>query len=324
MATHAVALDLMTLLDVPGVGPSRARKLLRGWQFVRDSESPLESSCLRNTLSPAQIAALPVSTERAMRQWDELSRRNVHILPVIDPIYPETLKRTLADDSPLLLLCLGNLDLLKKISVGFCGSREATEKGVSTTRDAADLLAHEGVNIVSGFAAGVDMGAHRAALIAGGSTTVVLAEGILRFRVKKEIRREWDDQRTLVVSEFGPELPWNIGRAMQRNRTICGLSRAMILIESRASGGSIQAGRDCLKLGLPLFAAVYEGMPESAVGNQQLLQQGASRLMKSRFTNRTNIKPILEALATNARSRARGPISPSEGLQLSNPSPDHA
>jgi DNA processing protein len=308
MATQAVALDLMTLLDAPGIGPSRVRKLLKRWQFVRDNGSLLDDGLLRDTLSASQVAALTISRERVRRQWDELSRRNVHAVSIVDPAYPEALKQTLGEDSPVLLLCVGNLQLLKTTSVGFCGSREATEKGLLTTRDSADLLAREGINIVSGFAAGVDMTAHRAALAAGGSTTVVLAEGILRFRVKKEIHAEWDERRTLVISEFGPNLPWSISRAMQRNHTICGLSRAMILIEARTSGGSIEAGRDCLKLGLPLFAAVYEGMPESATGNQQLLHQGARRLMKSRLTNRTNIRPVLEVLASaTGGAKVRGP-----------------
>jgi predicted Rossmann fold nucleotide-binding protein DprA/Smf involved in DNA uptake len=74
------------------------------------------------------------------------------------------------------------------------------------------------------------------------------------------------------------------------------LSRALILIEARRTGGSIQAGRDCLKLGLPLFAAVYEGTTEAATGNQELLEQGARRLMKSRSTNRPNIQPILDVI----------------------------
>jgi len=146
------------------------------------------------------------------------------------------------------------------------------------------------------------MNAHRAALASGGTTTVVLAEGILRFRVKREIRDEWDEARTLVISEFGPNLPWSVNHAMQRNRTICGLSRAMLLIEARITGGSIQAGRDCLRLGLPLFAAVYEGAPESATGNEELLVRGANRLMKSRSTDRPNIRPILDAIASPAVS----------------------
>lgn len=315
MAAHAVALDLMTLLDAPGVGPSRVRKLLKRWQLVRENGSLLDDSLLRETLTAAQVAALPTSRERVKRHWDELAKKNVQVVSVLDPAYPDALKQILGEDAPVVLLCIGNLELLRKTSVGFCGSREATEKGLATARDSADLLAREGINIVSGFAAGVDMNAHRAALTAGGTTTVVLAEGILRFRIKKEIREKWDQQRTLVVSEFGPNLPWSVSHAMQRNRTICGLSRALILIEARSTGGSIQAGRDCLKLGLPLFAAVYEGMPEAATGNQELLEQGARRLMKSRSTNRPNIQPILDAI----RSTTQGsdPIkTASQGPQL--------
>jgi DNA processing protein len=295
MAAHSVAFDLMMLLDAPGVGPGRVRKILERWRSTRNA-SLHDADLLRGTLTASQVASLPECRERVMRHWEELEKHGIQVLSVVDPGYPERLKNALGDEAPVLLLCRGNQELLRAQSIGFCGSREATEKGLATTWDTADLLAREGINIVSGFAAGVDMNAHRAALAAGGTTTIVLAEGILRFRVKKEIRSDWDEHRTLVVSEFGPNLPWSVGHAMQRNRTICGISRALILIEARANGGSIQAGRDCLKLGLPLFAAVYEGMPESATGNEELLHHGAKRLMKSRATNRTNIRHVLEAV----------------------------
>lgn len=309
----ALALDLMTLLDAPGVGPSRVRKVLKRWQLVQRHASLLDDRLTREALTASQVAALPTSRERVKHHWDELLKKEVRVLSIVDSAYPVALKQALGEDAPVLLLCIGNLELLKKTSVGFCGSREATDKGIATARDSADLLARDGINIVSGFAAGVDMNAHRAALAAGGTTTVVLAEGILRFRIKREIRDDWDEQRTLVVSEFGPNLPWSVSHAMQRNRTICGLSRAMILIEARSTGGSIEAGRDCLKIGLPLFAAVYEGMQESATGNQELLTQGARRLMKSRATNRPNIRHVLEAIqagVANAHQPERSPQTP--------------
>lgn len=297
MAAHAF--DLMTLLDAPGVGPGRVRKLLQRWRNT--PEIPvMQDRLLESVLTPAQIAALPECKERVKRHWDELLKHNVRVLSIIDPEYPESLRKTLGESAPVLLLCLGDLELLKHVSVGFCGSREASAKGMATTRDSAMLLANDKINIVSGFAAGVDMNAHRAALAAGGTTTIVLAEGILRFRVKREIRDVWDSSRTLVVSEFGPSLPWSISHAMQRNKTICGLSRAMILIEARSTGGSIQAGRDCLKMGLPLFAAVYEGSPESATGNEELLRNGAKRLMKSKARNLPNMTPVLKAIANPA------------------------
>lgn len=312
MAAHAF--DLMTLLDAPGVGPSRVRKLLKRWQCVSDGPL-LDEFLLSQVLTESQVAGLPASRERVKRHWDELEKRNVRALSVVDPAYPEALLRTLGEDSPVLLLCTGNLDLLGKTSVGFCGSREASDKGLATAWGSAELLARQGINIVSGFASGVDMNAHRAALASSGTTTVVLAEGILRFRVKRGIQDEWDEQRTLVVSEFGPNLPWSVSHAMQRNRTICGLSRAMVLIEARTTGGSIEAGRDCLKLGLPLFAAVYEGAPGSATGNQDLLTHGANRLMKSRSTDRPNIRPILDAIAKPALS-AKPQNGAAPGTQL--------
>lgn len=294
MAAHAF--DLMMLLDAPGVGPSRVRKLLKRWRET--PELPVTEGCIMDgVLTPAQIAALPECRDRVKRHWDDLQKHNVRAISIIDAQYPAGLRAALGETAPVLLLCLGNLELLNSLSVGFCGSREASEKGIATARDSATLLSNERINIVSGFAAGVDMNAHRAALVAGGTTTVVLAEGILRFRVKKDIRDVWDESRTLIVSEFGPNLPWSVSNAMQRNKTICGLSRAMVLIEARSTGGSIQAGRDAIKMGLPLFAAVYEGSPESATGNEELLKNGAKRLMKSKSRDLPNINPILESLA---------------------------
>lgn len=296
MAAHAITLELMTLLDAPGVGPGRVRKLLKRWHTGSKTESLLEEGLVRATLTPPQVEALPKSRDRVERHWEELAKNNVRAITILDPAYPTLLKHTLGDGAPVLLFCVGNTDLFQRPAAGFCGSREATEKGLMAASDTADLLARQGINVVSGYAAGVDMHAHRAALGAGGSTTVVLAEGILRFRVKKEIREQWDPERVLVVSEFGPNHPWSISQAMQRNRTICGLSRALILIEARANGGSIEAGRASLKLGVPLFAAVYEGMPESATGNKEILQNGARPLMKSRTANRTNIRPVMDAI----------------------------
>ena len=79
---------------------------------------------------------------------------------------------------------------------------------------------------------------------------------------------------------------------MQRNLTILGLSRAMILIESGEKGGSMAAGREAIRLNVPLFAPVYDGMPESAIGNRLLLEKGARPLMKSRETQRAQLRSL--------------------------------
>lgn len=304
--------NLMALLDVPGVGSARARKflcILKGWRGEVGQDTFLEAA--RRVLSEQQLSEYEGRRVAAEAQCEELRRNGVHLIAITDPIYPQSIISKLGDEAPLLLLCRGNLNLLQTVSVGFCGSRAASEKGLTAAWDSAFLLAKQRVNIVSGFAAGVDMNAHRAALSAGGTTTIVLAEGMLRFRIKKEIKDDWDDERILVVSEFGTSKPWSVGHAMQRNRTICALSNALILVEARSEGGSIAAGRECMKMGLPLFAAVYDGAPRSSSGNQEVLHLGAKPLMKSRSTNLPNLKPVIEILTP--------PREDDDPVELSNP-----
>jgi len=126
MAAHAF--DLMTLLDAPGVGPSRVRKLLKRWR--ESPELPVtEGRLMDGVLTPTQIAALPECRDRVKRHWDDLLQHNVRAISLIDAQYPESLRNALGESAPVLLLCLGSLELLNSLSVGFCGSREASAKG---------------------------------------------------------------------------------------------------------------------------------------------------------------------------------------------------
>jgi predicted Rossmann fold nucleotide-binding protein DprA/Smf involved in DNA uptake len=61
---------------------------------------------------------------------------------------------------------------------------------------------------------------------------------------------------------------------MQRNRTISALSRTLVLIEARATGGTFAAGEAALAMGLPLFTADYSTQLESNDGNRILLERG--------------------------------------------------
>ena len=297
---------LLRLLETPGVGTARVSSLLR---LAENDESKFaeilrDPERLRTVLSEKQMGAFYSLEERVWKIWKRLEEKGVRILSILEERYPSRLRVALGAKAPPLLLVLGNEKLLEQPAVGFCGSRKASEKGLATAADCADQLAREGVNVVSGYAAGVDMAGHRAALKAGGVTTIVLCEGILRFTVKRELRDLWDWDRVLVLSEFLPGVPWSVRNAMQRNRTICALSDAMILIESGATGGSMEAGKECLRMGIPLFTPVYEGMPEAAVGNQVLLKQGARPLLKSRKAKRANMRNVFSVLTTDQSHQA--------------------
>jgi DNA processing protein len=174
---------------------------------------------------------------------------------------------------PPVLFASGPADMMAAASVGFCGSRSATERGLAVAADIAEQVARQGLNVVSGGAKGVDVTAHKTALSHDGTTTVVLAEGILQYRMRHELRDVFDPARTLVVSEFFHEDPWIAGRAMQRNRTICALSRSLVLIEARATGGTFAAGEAAVAMGLPL---AYPSSPPTTAPSSKATTATAS------------------------------------------------
>jgi DNA processing protein len=135
-------------------------------------------------------------------------------------------------------------------------------------------VAREGLTIVSGYAAGVDTETHLAALDSGGSTIIVLAEGIAHFWAKAAFKGRMDQSRVLVLSQFRPRRTWDVGAAMTRNGIIAALGRALVVIEAGETGGTLDAGMQALAIGRPVIALKYESGPTPA-GNRKLIDAGA-------------------------------------------------
>lgn len=225
---------------------------------------------------------------------------NRGVLRINDFYYPKSLKELLNKHTPQELYFEGNISLLEKSGIGFCGSRSATEKGISTVRDCAEQVVEAGLVVISGNAAGIDTAAHFTALNSGGETILVLAEGINHFRIKRELRNVWDWSRVLVISQFKPEYRWQSFRAMSRNQIIIALSKVMIVIEASEKGGTIEAGKSTIRMNMPLFVAEYGDM-SSTQGNSVLLSMGAQKLKKSATTEKAQLSRLLAA-ANQAQS----------------------
>jgi DNA protecting protein DprA len=301
------------LQDTPGVGASTLRTFLA--RLARERLAPADILDLddRRLLSlfglrSSVVEALRSPSSDTVELWQRLRSDSVRILVLGYPGYPAGLASVLRGTAPPLLYALGASNLFDRLAVGFCGSRRASEKGLEVASDCARLLVQERINVVSGYAHGVDLAAHRAALVAGGTTTLVLAEGICHFRLKSELREDGvsgDLSRILVVSEFPPRLSWRAHNAMARNRTICGLSEALIVIESGVEGGTFEAGKAALELGQPLFCVEYAETTTTSAGNVYFLQHGATSLRRLR-TGEPNLAKLLSVVREGGRDRGAG------------------
>ncbi|WP_299391213.1 DNA-processing protein DprA [Pelagibius sp.] len=299
------------LLGARGIGPKAASKILCDLL-----SEPFENAgaltekhhaILRHHLSGSQIDTVLAADRRLRAQIDDVLIDGGEFVTVLDDNYPQRLRHILADETPPVLGYFGNASLFEETSVGFCGSRRASEKGIRTAEDCVEQIVESGFVVVSGNAAGIDLAAHKRALECGGRTIFVLPEGLLRFRVKKELKDVWDWERVLIVSEFQPGQTWNAHQAMTRNKTIIGLSDILVAIEAGRTGGTIAAGQEALQLRLPVFAPVYEGMPPEAEGNDILVSKGARPLRRSKSTGRASLAAVIDELVSISKRRLHPP-----------------
>ncbi|OGW46740.1 MAG: hypothetical protein A2Y66_04480 [Nitrospirae bacterium RBG_13_41_22] len=286
--------DILALLLTKGLGPKGIGRIICRVLF-QNTEIDLSLMSTAEMVQhldvkPNIVDEIPASIDKADELLRELEIEGIKILIKGRAGYPDRLLKTLKEDAPLLLFARGNIKLLAEKAVGFCGSRKASEKGLAVAGECSRELAKRHINVISGYAHGVDLAAHRAALEAGGVTTFVLAEGIMHFRLKGDVKNLITEDNHVVVSEYMPKLPWLARNAMQRNKTICGLSNAVVVIESGLKGGTFEAGKAALSIGRPLFVAEYAQPAESAEGNAYFLRQGA------RFLRKKNGAAYLEEL----------------------------
>ena len=282
---------IYSFMKVKGIGVSRTNKELLSYSQQLGFMSNLEG-WLVSVLSAEQKEEYYANYEIV----EDLVIKSlmVSFRTILDESYPMTLKELLKMNTPPVLSMVGNMDLLNNKKIGFSGSRKVSEKGIAVTRDCVEQLSNDRtVSIVSGYAQGVDREAHYCALKSGGSTIVVLPNGISSFYVRQDLKDVWDWNRVLVISEYLPNDKWSVGRAMNRNNTIIGLSDSMVVIEAGLTGGSLDAGLRTLADNKPLYVPIYSDYPESAQGNCLLLQKGANGIGRNRQTNRANVMTLL-------------------------------
>ncbi len=282
---------IYSFMKVKGIGVTRTNKELLTYMQQLGSMWKLEDWLL-SVLSADQ-------KEEYYSQYEtveglKIKSHDVRFNTVLDQSYPVNLKSLLKLNTPPVLSMLGNINLLSNRTVGFSGSRKVSEKGVAITKDCVEQLSQEkDISIVSGYAQGVDKEAHYTALASGGSTIIILPNGISSFYVRQELKDVWDWDRVLVISEYLPKDKWSVSRAMNRNNTIIGLSDIMVVVEAGLTGGSLDAGLRTLEDNKPLYVPLYSDYPESALGNKVLLERGAKSIRRSRQSNRANVMALL-------------------------------
>ena len=218
--------------------------------------------------------------EKVFAAYEQLKRQGIDIIYPGHPDFPPQL----LEISPVLFT-KGQQKRLRSDSVTIVGARNVSDKGIRITRKLTLELVGKGINIVSGYANGVDVEAHLAALAAAGTTTVVLSDGIKQLRQKSAFKKFNWDRDVLAVSQFDPDTKWSAWNSIERNQLVCALSKAVVVIESgpeRDTDGKISGtfitAKIALDLNLPLFVVNPNCLDNPPEGNADLIALGGYSL----------------------------------------------
>ena len=176
---------------------------------------------------------------QALERW---RTRAIWVISRADDAYPRKLKERLKNDAPVMLYGCGQPEIMHARGLAIVGSRDVSESLLDYTREVASLTARAGRTVVSGAAKGIDRAAMNGALQAGGTVAGVLAGDLERTVMNREHRNLLLEERLLLISPYDPCARFQVGHAMQRNKTIYALADAALVVNAVTNKGGTWAG----------------------------------------------------------------------------------
>lgn len=233
----------LALSRIPGLGLVGACNLMKAMGsaeavFRHRKELPE----LVPGVSDKLVAALDNADafRRAEQEVGFAEKNQIQCIPFVDERYPSRLRE--CEDAPLALFHRGNANLNALRVMAVVGTRHATAYGeslcASFVRDLKELCPD--VLIVSGLAYGIDIHAHRAALLNGFPTVGVLAHGLDRIypAAHRKTAIAMMDQGGLLTEFMSGTNP-DRQNFVKRNRIVAGMSDATLVVESASKGGAL-------------------------------------------------------------------------------------
>lgn len=262
---HILALSL-----IKGVGSSFIKRNIPLIASYIDNIEMLSSIGGKVTLEQFNY-----NLEYAQSIIDECSRQKIEIISIIDSKYPKALKEI--KDPPPIIYLKGNSKLLNK-AVAIIGTRHSSELGNRIAEKVGEYFS-KNWSICNGLVDGID----KHSIFSNNKilpNVIGILSGGLNFNItSSKITRELSElvleNNGLLISENEPNKKEDQFSGSKASRIQAGLSNALILIQSKISGGSKYTLKTFSELNRPLGIIEFSGNPQYE--NDELF--GANRLL---------------------------------------------
>jgi len=269
------------LESVKFFGPGKFREIYDAaltFQDVINEPERLPTAGKRGTDLRREIARLsgnmPIFEQRAHKQISTAARMGARIVTYWDSRYP---RQVLASNNPVpAIYLLGSHEVLSGPRVVACvGSRNIREPYRSLHAEFSRLALELGITVASGFALGADTIGHRTAYEAGGRTICVMPCGLDR-PFPPENRPFWKElleyDNAALVSEFPFGTSASALTLRKRNKLIVAFAMGVLMSQSSAKGGAMNAYRFALELRRPFATFKSDGTADTS-GNEEAARE---------------------------------------------------
>lgn len=279
--TENELLYTLALQHVPNVGDITAKRLIA---HCGSAEAVLKEKRQR-LLKIDGIGEFVLSNlfdanhlKEAEKEIRFIEENNISVSYFEDAVYPEKLKHCI--DGPILLFQTGNINLKQQHIISIVGTRKITTTGIAFCGKLIEALKPYNPVIVSGFAYGTDITAHKNAIQHNLQTVGCLAHGLNQIYPKVHKKYMVDVEKNGgFFSDFWSTDKFDKNNFLKRNRIIAGLSEATIVIESAEKGGSLVTADIAHSYNRDVFAVPGRTTDQLSAGCNNLIKYQKAHMM---------------------------------------------
>ena len=270
------------LQSLYNVGATHVRRFIEdfgspydAWEAVKKVEN-LKSYTYISTADKRAIAS-SAKDEKLDYIIHKIDEYKMDVTTFLEKDFPSILNHIY--NPPAILFMRGNRALLDKRlnRIALVGARRCSLYGRNVARMLGKELGKYSTIIVSGGARGIDTHGHEGLLASQGYGIVVMGCG-LDIAYPRENSKLFDrilEKNGLLLSEYPPGTPPSAKHFPARNRIISGLSRGVIVVEAKASSGSLITADMAVSEGRDVFVVPCNLLDHTADGNKFLMRNGA-------------------------------------------------
>lgn len=271
----------LALQHVPNIGDITAKRLI---SHCGSAEAVLNEK-KQNLLKIDGIGTVILNhlfetnhLKEAEKEIDFIKKNNIKVSYFRGHSYPEKLKHCI--DSPILLFQSGNINLKEQHIISIVGARKITTNGIAFCESLIETLSPYNPIIVSGFAYGTDITAHKAAVKNNLQTIGCLAHGLNTIYPKVHKKYMVDVEKNGgFFTDFWSSDKFDRNNFLKRNRIIAGLSEATIVIESAEKGGSLVTADIANSYNRDVFAVPGRTTDSQSVGCNNLIKHQKAHML---------------------------------------------